>query len=199
AESLPTVTADFGLVHGASGSASVRIGATEAVCSIFGPRVESSGGGVFSDSGRIAVDVRYGVFAGPAPNRSLSSAESESSLAERLLDALNTTVCLQKYPKCTISVFVVISQSCGSELSAALAACSLALVDAAIEVADIIAPCTALLRNDSIDLYPVLSKRCPSDVFVTAAYSPALDSFPQLYLRGRVDVQTMVKLFEIAK
>lgn len=197
--SIPQVTVEFGLVHGASGSAMLRIGATEAVCSIFGPRVESSGGSVFSDKGRIEVDVKYTTFATPPANRLLAAPESETFLSERLAEALNATICREKYPKCTISVFVVITQGCGNELAACLAACSMALADAAIETLDIIAPCTVLIRGNEALLNPMVHGVAPSTVSLTTSYSPVLDSFPHITLKGRVDVDKMKELFEIAK
>jgi ribonuclease PH len=196
---LPPVSVEYGLVHDASGSVLLRIGSTEAVCSIFGPRVESSGGSIFSDIGRIEVDVKYSSFATPPANRMFAPPDSDSFLSERLVEALNATVCRDKYPKCTISIYVVITQSCGNELSTALAACSLALVDAAIEIVDIIAPCTVLIRDNEAHINPMFGKKNISDVALTASYSPALDSFPHVYLKGRVDVNKMKDLLEIAK
>lgn len=199
ASSIPAVITEYGVVHDASGSALVRIGWTEAVCSIFGPRVESSGGSSFSDVGRIEVDVKYSSFATPPANRGLTPPETESFLAERLQEALNTTVCREKYPKCTISVYVVITQACGNELSAALAASSLALVDAAIEVIDIIAPCNVVIREDLMQINPAVSKKNVSEASLTVSYSPSFDSYPHVFWKGRIDMSKMNEVFEIAK
>jgi ribonuclease PH len=188
----------YGLVEGASGSARVRIGDTEAVCSLFGPRVENTGASTFSDVGRVQVDVKYCPFA-IAANSSASSSPPEAALAERLLEALSCTICLDKYPKCTISVFIVIMQSCGNELGAALTACSQALLDAAIEVTDIIAPCTVTVRDGVAELNSAFLARRPAEVSLTAAYSPSVDAFPHVYLNGRIDPAKLTELFAIAR
>lgn len=197
----PAMHIEYGLVQGASGSTRVRFGDTEAVCSVFGPRVDTSGQSTFSDTGRVQVDVKYCPFACPGSSISAAQPPSEAEITERLIEALKCTICLDKYPKCTVSVFVVIMQSGGNELSAALVASSLAMVDAAIEVTDIIAPCTVVVRGGVAQMNPTSVWQCAGapDVSLTAAHSPGQDAFPLVYLKGRLETEKLTELLMVAK
>ena len=195
--SAPVVEAEFGFVKDASGSARVRLGETEVVCSIFGPRVESGGGSVFSDIGRLQINVKYGPFAVPVDFG--TAADPEDTLADLLQEALSSIICLEKYPKCTISIFVVIMQACGSELACILSSASLALIDAAIEVKDVLAPCTVAVTDAVVDMYPAHTDLATTDAVLTACYSPALESFAHVYFKGRVTPSKMSGLLEVAK
>ena len=73
-------------------------------------------------------------------NQELSMRESD--LSRRLTAALLPVVILEKYPKCTVVVTITVLQDDGSCLSAAITAASMALVDAQIELRDVVTSCT---------------------------------------------------------
>ncbi|KAL3936281.1 MAG: hypothetical protein SGARI_002623 [Bacillariaceae sp.] len=66
----------------------------------------------------------------------------ESGLSHQLTSSLRPVIPLEKYPKCTIVVKVTILQDNGSALSAAITASTLALVDARVELYDLVTSCT---------------------------------------------------------
>ena len=66
----------------------------------------------------------------------------EADLSRKLTEALLPVVVLEKYPKCTVVVNTTILQDDGSCLSAACTAASMALVDARVELRDLITSCT---------------------------------------------------------
>lgn len=66
----------------------------------------------------------------------------ESNLSRQLKAALLPVVILERYPKCTLLVNVTILQDDGSSLSAAITAASMALVDARVQVLDLVTSCT---------------------------------------------------------
>eukprot|EP00536_Pseudo-nitzschia_multiseries_P009101 jgi/Psemu1/288230/fgenesh1_pg.247_\ len=75
----------------------------------------------------------------------------ESDLSRRLGAALRPVVLLERYPMCCVAVQVTVLQDDGSCLSAAVAAASLALVDARVEVSDLVVSvsivCLAMTPN----------------------------------------------------
>ena len=72
----------------------------------------------------------------------------ESDLSRRLTASLLPVIILEKYPKCTIIVTTTVLQDDGSCLSAAITAASMALVDARVELRDVVTSCTvAVVEN----------------------------------------------------
>ena len=66
----------------------------------------------------------------------------ESDLSHRLTAALLPVVLLDRYPKCTVVINATVLQDDGSCLSAVITAASMALVDARVEVRDLVTSCT---------------------------------------------------------
>ena len=66
----------------------------------------------------------------------------EADLSRKLTEALLPVIVLDRYPKCTLVVHIAILQDDGSCLSAAITASSMALVDARVELRDLVTSCT---------------------------------------------------------
>ena len=66
----------------------------------------------------------------------------EADLSHSLTAALLPVVILERYPKCTVVLDVTVLQDDGSCLSAAITAASMALVDARVELRDMVTSCT---------------------------------------------------------
>mmetsp|Transcript_10896 Transcript_10896/g.11701 ORF Transcript_10896/g.11701 Transcript_10896/m.11701 type:complete len:352 (-) Transcript_10896:403-1458(-) len=66
----------------------------------------------------------------------------ESDLSRRLTAALLPVVILEQYPKCAIVINLTVLQDDGSCLSASITAASMALVDALVELRDVVTSCT---------------------------------------------------------
>ncbi len=66
----------------------------------------------------------------------------EANLSRKLTEALLPVVVLEQYPKCTLVINTTILQDDGSCLSAAITAASMALVDARVELRDMVTSCT---------------------------------------------------------
>ena len=84
-------------------------------------------------------------------SRSTSAATSleEIELSKGLITAVSPAVRLDQYPKSVVDVFVLVLQSDGSVLPAAITAASLALADAGIEMFDLVSSCgVALVGNE---------------------------------------------------
>jgi ribonuclease PH len=66
----------------------------------------------------------------------------ERHLSSELHSALLPTICLEDFPKCTISIQATILQDDGSILTACITAGTLALVDAHVPLVDLVTSCT---------------------------------------------------------
>jgi ribonuclease PH len=79
----------------------------------------------------------------------------ESSLSIQLHSALVSVLKLEDFPKCALMVHVIILQDDGSVLSTCIAAASLALADARVEMLDFVTSCTVAVieteRNGSAE------------------------------------------------
>jgi exosome complex component MTR3 len=138
----------------ALGSSLVELGHTKVLCQVsiattdsvdegkleckvkFAPHV---GINVISQRSEVVSPLESTVSAGRLNSQTMVR---ESSLSSQLHSALIPTIPLQKFPKCAISVHVTILQDDGSGLTACITAASLALVDANVEVYDMVTSCT---------------------------------------------------------
>lgn len=136
--------------------------------------------------------------------------QSERQISQQILDAIESSVLLDRYPKAVISINVVMLQSSGGELAAAITAVSLALVDAGIEVRDIVTACSVLRtwntpnneegkgEQSSLLLDPSQDelKRAELDrkCFVTIAAMTALKEITTTHSSGRFSQHTLADM-----
>jgi ribonuclease PH len=162
----------------------VELGASIVICSVYGPRAEKSLGSSarFNDSGRVdVVTPKVAPFARPLDGSGTSAATLEAdllSLQRSVSEALLGAVRLDRYPKCTVSVHLLVMRAGGDEVEAAIAAACLAMVDASIEMYDLLCPCSVSLSGD---------------LTVSACYSPLRDAFPFVRVRGRGQSEEVVE------
>lgn len=76
----------------------------------------------------------------------------EANLSAELHSALISAVQLDKFPKCAIQIHATILQDDGSVLSACISGASLALMDARVEMLDLITSCTVAVVVDDSEL-----------------------------------------------
>lgn len=148
---LQPLFARVGLLSQAKGSAYVELdGGTKVLCAVAGPREAAGGGSGGGPSGeprgRLVCEFRRAPFSGRGARGRPSDREPELSLA--LQEALEPAVRLARYPRAQVEVSALLLQDGGSALAAALCAAGLALVDAGIELYDLVVAC-ALCRAPS--------------------------------------------------
>ncbi len=107
----------------------------------------------------------------------------EANLSRKLTEALLPVVVLEQYPKCTLVINITILQDDGSCLSAAITAASMALVDARVELRDMVTSCTVAVienpskNNDDDDSYYDEEEDDDEDYFLYLA-DPTQDEVP---------------------
>jgi exosome complex component MTR3 len=160
----------------ALGSSLVEFGHTKVLCEVHIAPIffagADSGGSSFPsvDTGNLFCTVKYAPHIGVHPvlqraravsaldNTTISAGKlgqeislQESGLSHQLTSALLPVLPLEKFPKCTIVVKVTVLQDDGSCLSAAITAATLALVDAQVEILDLVTSCTVAVVIASSD------------------------------------------------
>lgn len=161
-------------ITSASGSALVELGHTKVLCEVVGPTPVASPNSTLSmEEGTLECEVQYlpnfgfpvTALVGASASGLSESAQQpsqptsgrintqiatlERELSSQLLSSLTAAVPLKAYPKNVIRLQVSILQDDGSALSACTVASSLALVNANVEVYDLVTSSTVAITTDN--------------------------------------------------
>mmetsp|Transcript_14999 Transcript_14999/g.26994 ORF Transcript_14999/g.26994 Transcript_14999/m.26994 type:complete len:248 (+) Transcript_14999:58-801(+) len=132
----------LGIFSRADGSALLQQGNTKVLATVYGPREAKNRGQSLHD--RAVVTCEYSITNFATSERKERSKNDrrlrENGLA--LKQIFETVILTNLYPRSQISLFVQIVQSDGGDMSAAINASTLALIDAGIPMADFLTACT---------------------------------------------------------
>ncbi|KAJ1984174.1 3'-5'-exoribonuclease [Dimargaris verticillata] len=136
-----------GLINQASGSAYFEQNNIRVACGVYGPRQNTQA--QFNENARLDCGFKFATFACDK-RRQFQRDPEERELSQILIQALTPAVRLGMYPKSTIDIYVTVIQSDGwwSTLAAAITCASVALVDAGIDVIDIVTASAVLVLPD---------------------------------------------------
>jgi exosome complex component MTR3 len=124
------------VVSQAKGSAYLEQGGTKLMAAVYGPR-EVAHRRDFSMRGQLTAELKFAPFACKT-RRGQQADQEEEELGLVVAEALASTVCLHRYPKACIEVFITVLEDDGAVLAAALTAAGLALADAGIHMFDLV-------------------------------------------------------------
>ncbi|KAG9404266.1 Exosome complex component MTR3 [Aphanomyces cochlioides] len=161
-----------GVLSHAAGSAYVEFGQTRVVVAVYGPRAEVNPR--LTKGQPVACEIKLPT----------ALATYESEYGNLMRQALEPAILVSKFPKCQVSIHAVVLESDGSELSAAITCASLALVDAGIEMIDMVAACSAGVWQDEIVLDPTADEQASTHVLV--AFMPAQGQITHLMQQGKL-------------
>ena len=156
------VDAVVNAVPGCTGSAHFKIGQTEVIAQIFGPRENRSSDNLAD----IKVSYEFADFA-KAPHPADSTISRRGRESEVILKrTFESAIKRDSYPHSEIFISITVIQDDGSAQSAAINAATLALIDAGIPMPDFVVSMTAVLykdkcfldagRQESSNRFPVL-------------------------------------------
>jgi exosome complex component MTR3 len=177
--SQKSLRVEMGLVHNVSGSAFLELGGSKVICSVHGPHV-SQRKSLFSNMGQLECDIRYSSGSSPRGEESLS--------AHVIVDALKSNIMLEKYSKMVISLSIVVLESKGCELAAAINCASLALVNASIEMRDVVCSSSVGMSEAGLVVFPGLSEQAKCTSSAIIATVPTSGVVTQVVLEGRQDI-----------
>ncbi|KAJ1511868.1 hypothetical protein HMI56_004843 [Coelomomyces lativittatus] len=133
-----------GVLPQADGSSLIELGQLKLLCAVYGPKPDRKTG--TTEKGKLSVSFRFATFANPVRKSFLQDA-TEKDYSTFLYNALLPSVRLTSFPKSKVDVYVTLLQNDGvhASLASAVTAASLALVDAGIEVMDLVAGSSAVI------------------------------------------------------
>lgn len=173
-----------GVVRHAAGSAYFEIGETKVLCSVFGPRPSKR---EFHEAGEIECTLQLAPFAAGGPRREYGAFEDEKEAALVVQDTLRVAVQLDKFPKSILELQVlVLVGDAASCVGASICCAALALVDAGIEMLDMVSCCTVALVDDRLLLDPTREELARQAGSVTLALLPELDFVANVVQTGQM-------------
>jgi exosome complex component RRP41 len=197
AEQLRDIKIAVGIIKNADGSAFIEFGKNKIIVAVYGPREVHPKHMALPD--RCILRCRYHMSPfstdtrkNPAPSR------REVEISKVMREALEPALMLEDYPRAAIDVYVEVLQADGGSRCAGIAAASVALADAGINMCDIVAACAAGKVDDKIvlDINDTEDKEGGADMPV--AYMPHLDQMTLLQLDGILTAEQFNECLDMA-
>jgi ribonuclease PH len=169
----------------AAGSAFLELGSTKVCATVYGPRENAHAGTDGVSSGVLECRAQFAPFASRARRSLTSSAvfEQERCLEALLHQALLPCLLLERCPKSVVEVHVLVLEEDGGELAASILAASAALIDAGIDVLDVVSaaqvcmlplpPSSSSSSSGSAAPAPAPAPAAPAAAAAAAACDPA--------------------------
>ncbi|XP_060066141.1 exosome complex component MTR3-like isoform X2 [Ylistrum balloti] len=186
------------VVSQARGSAYIEQDNTKVMCAVYGPR-EVGRKEDFSMKGIINCVFKYATFS-CRYRRSYQQDSEEKDLSVQLLDALEPAVCMHKFPKAQVDIYVTVLQNDGSALAAAITCASVALANAGVEMYDLVVGCSVRIAGHLVLLDPTENEEYKSQDdnpvnhgSVTVGYMPSLNQLSAITSKGEVEFEDMKK------
>ena len=150
-------------VNEASGSSYIEIGNTKVLCSVYGPREIPRKDDYDFKVANLNCEFRFASFACFMQRRGTLNQRDqgldEKNFSSIIEEALKPSIFLHKYPKSQIDLYILCIQNDTDSkniLSASIIAASMALVNASIELYDLVASYTYIPINLTVSFMPAL-------------------------------------------
>lgn len=186
------------VISQARGSAYVEQDNTKVMCAVYGPR-EVGRREDFSMKGIINCVFKYATFS-CRYRRSYQQDNEEKDLSVQLLDALEPAVCMHKFPKAQVDIYVTVLQNDGSALAASITCASVALANAGVEMYDLVVGCSVRIADSLTLLDPTESEEYKSQDdnpenhgSVTVGYMPSLNQVSAITSKGEIEFEAIKK------
>lgn len=129
-----------------NGSALVQMGLTSVLCAVSGPIDCARRSDELSDRAVLEVNVRTAPFAPSSGDRRTANPTSDRRIIEQsslIKNVMEASLMLHLFPKTRIILDITILADDGGRLSAAINACTCAVVDAGLPMKDLVCSCSA--------------------------------------------------------
>ncbi|MEM4572998.1 MAG: exosome complex exonuclease Rrp41 [Candidatus Caldarchaeum sp.] len=197
-DELRKLRIEVGVLEKTDGSAYVELGGTKIYAGVIGPREVHPKHLELPD--RAVINCRYHMASFSVDERKpLGMTRREIELSKVLREAVETVVFLEEFPRMMIDIFVEVIQADGGTRTAGITAASLALADAGVPMADLIAA-VAVGKVDGtlvLDINETEDKYGEADMPV--AMAPQLNSIVLLQLNGRMTPEEIDKGLNMAQ
>ncbi|MEN2974374.1 MAG: exosome complex exonuclease Rrp41 [Candidatus Caldarchaeales archaeon] len=189
---------EVGVLEKSDGSAYIELGKTKVFAAVFGPKEVHPKHLALPD--RAILNCRYHMTSFSVDERKpLGMTRREIELSKVIREALESVVFLEEFPRTSIDVFIEIIEADGGTRTAGLTAASLALAEAGIPMADLVAAIAVGKVGGQIvlDLCDLEDKYGEADM--PMAMAPRLNSIVLLQLNGRFTNEEFKQAFEMGK
>jgi exosome complex component RRP41 len=186
-----------GVIPNANGSCRLKIGGTEVLVSVYGPRAVIPKHKTIGDRAYLNCYYDMASFATTERNRPGPSRRSKE-ISMVMKSALAPSIMLEKYPKTEIDVYAIISNANAGTRCAAISAAAVALADAGIEMRDIVAS-VATGKIDgkiALDLSNVEDNHGDADLPITIM--PHTEEVTHLQMDGDFSSEEFKKALDMA-
>ncbi|KAK4524932.1 hypothetical protein GAYE_SCF07G2835 [Galdieria yellowstonensis] len=205
--SLRSLVLNTRTIADAAGSGYVELGRTKVIAAVYGPRppLRSSKGGVENAmKGRLTCEVVKSAYCSYSCESTRSQigkgfSEEERLLSIRLVRAFEPILLLDKYPKCSIDIFVVLLEDDGSAFTAMTLATSLALADASIELVSIVASATVAISPKQEYLVDPDKTECEQAIaLITVSLPLHATQLCEIYHIGKLSAEEWLSAVQLA-
>ena len=196
-EELRPVKIEAGVLKNADGSAYIEFGNNKIMVAVYGPKEAHPKHMALSSRGVLRCRYHMAPYSvderkNPAPSR------REIEISKISKEALEPSVILENYPRTAIDVYIEILQSDGGSRCAGIAAASVALADAGINMRDMVAACAAGKVNDTIVLDIIDEEDKEGQADMPIAYMPNLKQVTLMQVDGMLSSQEYKKCLDMA-
>jgi len=197
-EDIRPIKMEAGVLKNADGSAMVSLGKTVAIAAVYGPRELHPKHLQQSEKARLKCIYSMAPFSTtdrvrPGPSR------RSSEISKVTREALEPALFLEKFPKTTIDVFILIMQANAGTRTAGINAASLALADAGIQMRDLVTSMAAGKINGTYTMDLAGKEEEATDCDLPIAYMPRMDKITLLQLDGDMPVKDVKGTIALAK
>ena len=196
-DELRSVKIEVGILKNANGSAYVEFGKNKIMAAVYGPKEVHPKHMARPDRAVLRCRYHMSPFStdtrkNPAPSR------REIEISKVIREALEPAVMLYDYPRTAIDVFLEILQSDGGSRCAGIAAASVALADAGINMKDLVSACAAGKIGEQVvlDLDDVEDKEGSADMPV--AIMPNFEQLTLFQVDGNLSREQFRQAFSFA-
>ena len=196
-DELRPVKIEVGVLKNANGSAYIEFGKNKIIAAVYGPKEVHPKHMALPDRAVLRCRYHMSPFStdtrkNPAPSR------REIEISKVIREALEPAVMLYDYPRTAIDVFLEVLQSDGGSRCASIAASSVALADAGINMKDLVCACAAGKIADQVvlDLDDVEDKEGSADM--PLAMMPNFEQVTLFQLDGILSSQQFKQAFSFA-
>lgn len=194
---LRRLTLQTGFLSSANGSSMVQLGKTKVLCKVIGPLTDvPSSVDLQPEEGVLQVQAQFMHQAAPIMSRAVQSSSSsavakliksqEMYLESRILAAVEAAVPLDAYPMCLIQLHLTVLGNHGSLLTCALTAACLALIDAKVDMLDVICASNVVVKGNTILADPDLQEEQNAEATVRLSLLPSPQQTLQFQQSGRM-------------
>eukprot|EP01095_Lingulamoeba_sp_RSL-Kostka_P018141 TRINITY_DN981_c0_g1_i1.p1 TRINITY_DN981_c0_g1~~TRINITY_DN981_c0_g1_i1.p1 ORF type:complete len:265 (+),score=88.94 TRINITY_DN981_c0_g1_i1:139-933(+) len=181
-----------GIITQANGSTYIERNNTKLICSVYGPR-PSKNTNSFSDIGFLQCEFKYAPFSCHNEIRGFVPDLDEKEISASIVQSLQGSICLEKYPKSVIDIYILVIENDGAVIDTAINAASLAIADSGIEMYDLISASTVANVENQLILDPTCQEEESSTSKLLMCFSPSLNEIVQFIQSGNSEPEQLIE------